>query len=181
MDGALLKKTDELAAEWAQNVTTLEELNTMMRSLMKSTTERMLNTEIIVHFGRRTSAASTPSPERQDIFIACVDGLTGFPETIQTAFPQTRVRLCIVHLARAALTYVVDADNREVARDLRNVYLAATVLEAEDELQQLGKKWDSKFRRSQSSEMRNGPTSLRCLTCRPRSAKRRIRRIRLSR
>ena len=55
------------------------------------------------------------------------------------------VQLCIVHLVRAALKYVVDADRREVARDLRNIYLAATVLGAEDELQKFGKKWDSKY------------------------------------
>ena len=55
------------------------------------------------------------------------------------------VQQCIVHLVRAALKYVVDADRREVARDLRNIYLAATVLGAEDELQKFGKKWDSKY------------------------------------
>ncbi len=80
-----------------------------------------------------------------DIFIACVDGLTGFPEAIQTAFPETRVQLCIVHLVRAALKYVVDADSSEVARDLKEVYLAATVLEAEENLHKFAEKWDSKY------------------------------------
>jgi putative transposase len=80
-----------------------------------------------------------------DIFIACVDGLTGFPEAIQAAFPQTRVQLCIVHLVRAALKYVVDADSREVARDLKAIYLAATVLEAEENLNKFADKWDAKY------------------------------------
>ena len=66
-----------------------------------------------------------------DIFITCVDGLTGFPEAIHTAFPQGRVQLCIVPLVRAALKSVTDADSREVIRDLRHIYQAATVLEAE--------------------------------------------------
>jgi transposase-like protein len=77
-----------------------------------------------------------------DIFIACVDGLTGFPDAIKTVFPQTRVQLCIVHLVRAALKYVVDAGSREVVRDLKAIYLAATVLEAEDNLTKFAEKWD---------------------------------------
>src|SRR5262245_30911462 len=70
----------------------------------------------------------------KDIFVACVDGLTGFPEAIRTAYPQTKVQLCIVHLVRAALKYVTDKDSREVAADLKKIYQAATVLEAEQEL-----------------------------------------------
>jgi transposase-like protein len=80
-----------------------------------------------------------------DIFITCVDGLTGFPEAIQTAFPQARVQLCIVHLVRAALKYVTDADSREVIRDLRKIYQAATVLEAEQELKTFGERWGAKY------------------------------------
>ena len=80
-----------------------------------------------------------------DIFITCVDGLTGFPEAIQTAFPLTRVQLCIVPLVRAALKYVTDADSREVIRDLRNIYQAATVLEAEQGLKTLRERWNAKY------------------------------------
>ena len=80
-----------------------------------------------------------------NIFITCVDGLTGFPEAIQTVFPQARVQLCIVHLVRAALKYVTDADSREVVRDLRHIYQAATVLEAEQALKTFGERWDAKY------------------------------------
>ena len=80
-----------------------------------------------------------------DIFIACVDGLTGFPEAIQAAFPETRVQLCIVHLVRAALKYVTDADSSEVVRDLKAVYMAATVIEAEENLNKFAEKWDPKY------------------------------------
>lgn len=80
-----------------------------------------------------------------DIFITCVDGLTGFPEVIQTALPQARVQLCIVHLVQAALKYVAEADSRAVVRDLRNIYQAATVLEAEQALQTFGERWDAKY------------------------------------
>jgi putative transposase len=80
-----------------------------------------------------------------DIFIACVDGLTGFPEAIRAAYPQTKVQLCIVHLVRAALKYVTDQDSRQVAADLRAIYQAATAAEAEQALERFAAKWDSKY------------------------------------
>jgi transposase-like protein len=80
-----------------------------------------------------------------DIFIACVDGLTGFPEAIRAAYPQTKVQLCIVHLVRAALKYVTDEDSREVAADLKAIYQAANVAEAEGALDRFADKWDSKY------------------------------------
>jgi putative transposase len=80
-----------------------------------------------------------------DIFIACVDGLSGFPEAIQTAFPNARVQLCIVHLVRAAMRYTTDKDSRAVARDLQKIYTSATVLEAEQELKKFAATWDEKY------------------------------------
>jgi putative transposase len=80
-----------------------------------------------------------------DIFIACVDGLTGFPEAIRTAYPQTKVQLCIVHLVRAALKYVTDKDSRAVAADLKKIYQSATVQEAEQELEKFAEVWGKKY------------------------------------
>lgn len=80
-----------------------------------------------------------------DIFVVCVDGLTGFPEAIRTAFPQTKVQLCIVHLVRAALKYVTDTDSREVAADLKTIYQSATVEEAEGALEGFAAKWEAKY------------------------------------
>jgi putative transposase len=80
-----------------------------------------------------------------DIFIACVDGLTGFPEAIRTAYPRTKVQLCLVHLVRAALRYVTDKDSKAVARDLKKIYQAATVLEAEQELEKFAELWGEKY------------------------------------
>jgi putative transposase len=80
-----------------------------------------------------------------DIFIVCVDGLTGFPEAIRTAYPQTKVQLCLVHLVRAALKYVTDKDSKAVARDLKKIYQAATVLEAEQELENFAELWGEKY------------------------------------
>ena len=80
-----------------------------------------------------------------DIFIVCVDGLTGFPEAIRTAYPQTKVQLCLVHLVRAALKYVTDKDSKAVARDLKKIYQAATVLEAEQELERFAESWEQKY------------------------------------
>jgi transposase-like protein len=81
----------------------------------------------------------------QDLFVVCVDGLTGFPEAIRAAFPQTKVQLCIVHLVRAALKYVTDKDSRDVAGDLKTIYQAATVLEAEQALEDFATKWEEKY------------------------------------
>jgi putative transposase len=81
----------------------------------------------------------------QDIFIACVDGLKGFPEAIETVFPQTTVQLCIVHLVRHSLSYVGWKQRKEVAADLRLVYTAATADAAEQKLVEFAAKWDEKF------------------------------------
>jgi putative transposase len=81
----------------------------------------------------------------QDIFIVCVDGLTGFPEAIRTAYPRTKVQLCIVHLVRAALKYVMDKDSRLVAADLKKIYQSATVSEAEAELEKFAEVWGAKY------------------------------------
>ena len=62
----------------------------------------------------------------KDIFIACVDGLKGFPEAIETVFPKTRVQLCIVHMVRHTMKYVSWKQRREVAEDLRAIYTAPT-------------------------------------------------------
>ena len=72
-----------------------------------------------------------------DIFIACVDGLKGFPEAIESVFPQTEVQLCIVHLVRHSLNYVGWKQRKEVARELKLIYTAATDTEAEQRLAKL--------------------------------------------
>lgn len=81
----------------------------------------------------------------EDMFVVCVDGLSGFPEAIAAVYPQAKIQLCIVHLVRAALKYVTDKDSREVVRDLKRVYQAATVIEAEAELESFSQKWDEKY------------------------------------
>jgi putative transposase len=80
-----------------------------------------------------------------DIFIACVDGLKGFPEAIESVFPQTEVQLCIVHLVRHSLNYVGWKQRKEVASDLKLIYSAATEVEAEQRLADFSLKWDEKF------------------------------------
>jgi len=81
----------------------------------------------------------------KDIFIACVDGLTGFPEAIEAVFPQTRVQLCIVHLVRNSLSYVSYKDRKAVAADLKLVYAAATESEAEQALVDFAERWDKQY------------------------------------
>jgi putative transposase len=79
----------------------------------------------------------------KDIFIACVDGLKGFPDAIETVFPNTQVQLCIVHLVRASLNYVSWKQRRAVAADLRRIYTSATVAEAEAALEAFASVWDA--------------------------------------
>jgi putative transposase len=80
-----------------------------------------------------------------DIFIACIDGLTGFAEALRVAFPNTKVQLCIVHLVRAALKYVTDKDSDQVISDLKMIYQAATVTEAEAALERFAQAWGTKY------------------------------------
>jgi putative transposase len=81
----------------------------------------------------------------RELFIACIDGLSGFAEAIHTAFPETRVQLCIVHLVRAALRYVSTQDSKAVSADLKKIYQAATIVEAEEALDQFAQAWDAKY------------------------------------
>ncbi len=81
----------------------------------------------------------------QDILIACVDGLTGFPDAIATVYPKTKVQLCIVHMIRNSLRYVPWKDKKEVAADLKKIYSAATIEQAELALTEFADKWDAKY------------------------------------
>lgn len=81
----------------------------------------------------------------QDIFIACVDGLKGFPEAIEVVYPKTAVQLCIVHMVRHSLNYVSWKMRKAVAADLRCVYAAATVDEAQIRLQEFESKWGADY------------------------------------
>jgi len=80
-----------------------------------------------------------------DVFVACIDGLSGFAEAIHAAYPQASVQLCIVHLVRAALRYVNSEDSKQVVRDLKKIYQAATVIEAEQALDEFAQAWDAKY------------------------------------
>ena len=81
----------------------------------------------------------------QDIFIACVDGLKGFPDAINAVFPQTHIQLCIVHMVRNSLKFVPWKDYKAVTADLKKVYQSKTEDEALLELQRFGEMWDDKY------------------------------------
>lgn len=81
----------------------------------------------------------------EDILIACVDGLKGFPDAINTVFPQTHVQLCIVHMVRNSLKYVTWKDYKAVTADLKRVYRSATEEEALLELDRFGETWDGQY------------------------------------
>jgi putative transposase len=81
----------------------------------------------------------------KEILIACVDGLRGFPEAISAVYPKTEVQLCIVHMVRNSLQYVNWKERKKVAADLREIYRAATVEEAEQKLTEFEQRWDAKY------------------------------------
>ncbi|OYY71993.1 MAG: IS256 family transposase, partial [Gammaproteobacteria bacterium 28-57-27] len=90
-----------------------------------------------------------------DIFIACVDGLKGFPEAIESVFPKTAVQLCIVHMVRYSLNYVSWKLRKEVAADLRAIYTAATIDEAERQLDAFDVTWGEAYPAISQSWRRN--------------------------
>ncbi len=83
----------------------------------------------------------------KDVFVACVDGLKGFPDAIAAVFPKTQVQLCLVHMVRSSLAFVAWKDRKELVTDLKAIYHSITVEEAEKELDAFAAKWDGKYPR----------------------------------
>ena len=77
----------------------------------------------------------------QDILITCVDGLKGFPEAIQTVFPESKIQLCIIHQIRNSFKYVASKDQREFIADLKMVYKATSEELAMEALNEMYKNW----------------------------------------
>jgi putative transposase len=91
----------------------------------------------------------------QDILIACVDGLKGFPEAIESVFPEAQVQLCIVHLVRNSFKMVGSRERKAVAKDLKAIYSAPTVEAAEQELNHFAQKWSPTHRAIEALWRRN--------------------------
>lgn len=81
----------------------------------------------------------------QDIFIACMDGLTGFPDAVRAVYPAAKVQLCIVHMVRNSTKYVSYKDLKAVCHDLKQIYTAVNEEEALEALEDFGKKCNSKY------------------------------------
>jgi len=81
----------------------------------------------------------------EDILIACVDGLAGFPEAIGAAFPKTEVQLCVIHQIRNSMKYVASKDQKAFMRDLKPVYRAPTLDAAESALDDLELNWGERY------------------------------------
>lgn len=81
----------------------------------------------------------------KDILIACVDGLKGFPDAINTVYPDTHIQLCIVHMVRNSMKFVPWKDYKAIATDLKKIYQSATEDEALLALDQLAERWDDKY------------------------------------
>lgn len=93
----------------------------------------------------------------EEILIACVDGLTGFPEAIEVEYPKAKIQLCIVHMVRNSLRNVSWNDYKKVTKDLKKIYRSATEEEALRELENFGETWDQKHPRISQSWHRHWP------------------------
>jgi transposase-like protein len=80
-----------------------------------------------------------------DIFIACIDGLTGFKDAIQAVFPRSQIQRCIIHQVRQSLTYVSWKDRKAFVADLRTIYQAPTREGAETRLLELSERWSATY------------------------------------
>ena len=81
----------------------------------------------------------------QDILIACMDGLSGFPEAVRAVYPETRVQLCIVHMVRNSTKFVSYKDLKKVCADLKAVYSANTETAGREALEDFGTIWNDKY------------------------------------
>lgn len=91
----------------------------------------------------------------QDILIACMDGLTGFPDAVKAVFPDTHIQHCIVHMIRNSTKFVSYKDLKAVCKDLKEVYSAVNADSGHDSLEEFGKKWNEKYPMIQTSWERN--------------------------
>ena len=94
----------------------------------------------------------------QDILIACIDGLTGFPQAIEAIFPQTEIQQCIIHQIRNSTKYVSYKDLKELMADLQEVYAAPHEPAALNHLEEFGDKWKSKYPKIYKSWMEHWAT-----------------------
>jgi putative transposase len=93
----------------------------------------------------------------KDFLICCVDGLSGFPEAINTAFPKAKVQLCIVHMVRNSIRFVPWKDYKPVTADLKRIYQSVTEEEARLELDRFTEKWEAKYPQIPKSWKKNWP------------------------
>ena len=91
----------------------------------------------------------------EDILIACMDGLTGFPDAVKAVFPDTHIQHCIVHMIRNSTKFVSYKDLKAVCRDLKEVYSAINAESGHEALEEFGRKWNDKYPMIQASWERN--------------------------
>ena len=81
----------------------------------------------------------------EDILIACMDGLTGFPDAVKAVFPDTHIQHCTVHMIRNSPKFVSYKDLKAVCKDLKEVYSAINAESGHEALEEFGKKWNDKY------------------------------------
>ena len=88
----------------------------------------------------------------EDILIACMDGLTGFPDAVKAVFPATHIQHCIVHMVRSSTKFVSYKDLKAVCKDLKEVYYAINADGGHETLEAFGNKWNDKYPMIQAAQ-----------------------------
>jgi transposase-like protein len=92
-----------------------------------------------------------------EILIACMDGLKGFPDAVNSVYPKAKIQLCIVHMVRNSLKFVPWKDYKSVSVDLKKIYQSMTEAQAKKELEKFSEKWDKKYPQISRSWQQNWP------------------------
>ncbi|UTC66970.1 MULTISPECIES: nucleotidyl transferase AbiEii/AbiGii toxin family protein [unclassified Treponema] len=105
--------------------------------------------------GVRTVLPEIKNRGTEDILIACMDGLTGFPEAVKAVFADTHIQHCIVHMVRSSTKFVSYKDLKDVCKDLKEIYSAINEKSGAEALEDFGKKWDDKYPMIKAAWQRN--------------------------
>lgn len=81
----------------------------------------------------------------EDMLIACIDGLKGFPEAVGAIFPETKVQLCIVHQIRSSMRYIPEKDKKPVMADIKSIHQANNEQQGYERLLEFEEKWGKKY------------------------------------
>lgn len=140
----LIKKNQTRITQMDSQILSLYAKGMTTREIV-ATFKEMYDADVSPTLISKANSTAVRMPSLQDILIACVDGLKGFPDAINSVYPQTHIQLCIIHMLRNSLKYVSWKDYKAVTQDLKTVYQSSTEEAALMALDQFAQTWDDKY------------------------------------